>query len=162
MRTTNTSEQRVTHTRLSLILVQNAELSVVSISCKGDWDDIICVSRVVCLFCKLKHRQTQCCCFICRDEIVPRTRVSALLSYSSSQPSVFVYALPPFCCVQPHGAMMPPPSPALPGINKQWAGPDARSSAKNSPAHQNDEQFPSDFEMEFDERAKQGPSLYTA
>lgn len=56
---------------------------------------------------------------------------------------VFVCALPPFCCVQPHSVMMPPPSPALPGINKQWAGPDARSSAKNSPAHQNNEQFPS-------------------
>lgn len=56
---------------------------------------------------------------------------------------VFVDALPPFCGVQPRSVMMPPPSPALPGINEQWAGPDARSSAKNSPAHQNNEQFPS-------------------
>lgn len=79
-------------------------------------------------------QDTQCCCFIWRDEIVPRTWVSAPLSYSSSQPSV---------CLQPHSVMMPPPSPALPGINKQWAGPDAQSSAKNSPAHQNNEQFPS-------------------
>lgn len=147
---TNTSEQSVTKIEFaSWYKILNY---VSSLSPVRGIEMTSSVSRVVCLFCKtisLGHFSTDrdlssgLSVAVLFDEMKSCRGLESQHRWAILPLCVFVDALPPFCGVQPHSVMMPPPSPALPGINEQWADPDARSSAKNSPAHQNNEQFPS-------------------
>lgn len=138
---TNTSEQSVTKIEFASwykILNYVSSLSPV----RGIEMTSSVWSRVVCLFCKtisLGHFSTDrdlssgLSVAVLFDEMKSCRGLESQHRWAILPLCVFVDALPPFCGVQPHSVMMPPPSPALPGINEQWAG----------PAHQNNEQFPS-------------------